>query len=389
MESGRAVRREWRLEPDLVYLNHGTVGVTPNAVLEAQAEIRRRIETNPSRHLLREVTGLLGDPPSPGSLRAAVEQAAGLLGARAADTVPVENATTAVNAVLQSLGLGPGDRVVVFETAYGGVRQAVRHACRRSGAKVVELRLPHPIESPEQVAEAVSDALPDGPGLALWDHIVSATGAVLPVRPLVRLWRDRGLRVLIDGAHAPGQIELDVPSYGAAASLGNLHKWAFAPRSSGLLWVAPELQAQVHPAVVSWNLDRGLAAEFDWTGTRDPSAFLAVPAALRFLERLDFATLRAYNHGLLWEGVRFLTDRWGTAASACESLSAFMAAVELPPRFEASPANAARLRDALLFAHRIEVPVFELGGHLWVRLSVQVYNERADFERLAEALDAL
>ncbi|MCE2391561.1 MAG: aminotransferase class V-fold PLP-dependent enzyme [Proteobacteria bacterium] len=388
MEFGSSVRGEWRLEPGLVYLNHGTVGVTPAAVLEAQAEIRRAIETNPSRHILREIVGMLGEP-APGRLRAAVERAAVLFGARAEDVVPVENATTGVNAVLHSLGLGEGDKVVIAETTYGGVREAVRHACRLAGAQPVSVRLPHPIRSPEAVLEALDAALPSGPGLAILDHIVSETGAVLPVRELVRLCRERGLRVLIDGAHAPGQIQLDVPSYGADAYVGNLHKWAFAPRSCGLLWVAPELQPRMHPVVVSWNLDQGFAAEFEWTGTRDPSAFLAVPAALDFLDRLDFEALRKYNHGLLWRGVEWLNGLWDTSTTAGEKMSAFMTAVELPPRFEATPANASRLRDALLFEHRIEAPVFEFGGRLWVRLSVQVYNEFRDFERLAEALDAL
>ena len=388
MQFGRAVRGEWLLEPGLVYLNHGTVGVTPTVVLEAQAEIRRRIETNPSRHILREIVGMLGEP-APGALRAAVEKAAELFNARPDDVVPIENATTGVNAVLQSLELGAGDKVVIAETTYGGVRQAVRHVCRRSGAELVCLRLPHPIEAPEPVLEAVAAALPAGPGLVVLDHIVSETGAVLPVRELVGLCRDRGLRVLIDGAHAPGQIELDVASYGADVYVGNLHKWAFAPRSCGLLWVDPELQPRIHPAVVSWNLDQGFAAEFEWTGTRDPSAFLALPTAMDFLERLDFAALREYNHDLLWRGVEWLTGRWRTSAAVSEKMSSFMAAVELPRRFEASSANASRLRDALLFEHRIEAPVHELGGRLWVRLSVQVYNEFKDFERLAEALDAL
>ncbi len=160
-----------------------------------------------------------------------------------------------------------------MDTTYGGVRQAVRHVCRRTGASAVAADHPCPIREPGEVLAAIDRAITPRTRLAVLDHIVSETGVVLPLREMVALVRERapGVRVLVDGAHVPGQLALDIPSIGADWYAGNLHKWAFAPRSCGILWAAPEAQDGLHPTVVSWNLDQGFTAEFDWTGTRDPS----------------------------------------------------------------------------------------------------------------------
>ncbi|HVR29015.1 MAG TPA: aminotransferase class V-fold PLP-dependent enzyme, partial [Thermoanaerobaculia bacterium] len=396
---GRAIRSEWPLDPAIAYLNHGTVGVTPRAVLAAQTAIRDEIETNPSLHVLRRVTPMLGGEERRGALREAAERVAAFLGARGDDLVFVDNDTTGINAVLHSFDLGPGDDVLVTSTTYGGVRQAVRYACRRSGASMVVAEDPSPIGEPGEVLAAVERAITPRTRLAVLDHIVSETGVVLPIADLVALCRARGgpdLRVLVDGAHVPGQLALDVPAIGADWYAANLHKWAFAPRSCGVLWAAPAAQEDLHPAVVSWNLDGGFTAEFDWTGTRDPSAFLAAPAGISFLESLGFAAARAYNHRLLWEGVSLLGERWaggepgeGWQVVAPESMSGAMTAVRLPAVLGGDRTAAERLRDALLFEHGVEVSVFPWRERLWVRLAVQVYNETEDFERLAAGVDAL
>lgn len=384
---GRPILGEWLLDPELTYLNHGTVGATPRVVLDAQEAIRREIEINPSAMILREITPLLGG--SGGRLRAAAGEVADFLGARSEDVAFVGNATEAVNAVLRSRSLGSGDKLLITETTYGGVREAARYACRRSGAELVVAELPCPIGGPAQVLGAIERALLPGTRLAILDHIVSELGVVLPVRELAALCHERGVDVLIDGAHAPGQIPLDVPGLGADWYVGNLHKWAFAPRSCGVLWSAPGAREGLHPLTVSWNLDQGFAPEFDWTGTRDPSAYLAAPAGLAFLRRLGVEALREYNHSLVLRGAALLCERWGGQPLAPADMTAFMATVPLPSVLEASPESARGLRDRLLLEHRIEVPIFAWRDRLWSRLSVQVYNELDDFERLATALAAL
>jgi len=395
---GRALMREWPLDPAIHYLNHGTVGVTPRAVLDAHTAIRDQIERNPSRHLLRDVVTMVGVEERRGRLREAAETVARFVGAQGADLVFVDNDTTGINAVLQSFDLRPGDQVLAMDTTYGGVRQAVRHVCRRTGAMVVAADHPCPIRAPGDVLASIDRALTQQTRLALLDHIVSETGAVLPLQEMVALCRRRvpGIKVLVDGAHVPGQLALDIPSIGADWYAANLHKWAFAPRSCGILWAAPEAKAGLHPTVVSWNLDQGFTAEFDWTGTRDPSSFLAAPAGLAFLERLGFAAARAYNHDLLWQGIALLERRlarWAEGEAvetvAPESMSGSMIAIRLPLRLGRDVEAARRVRDCLLFDHSIEVQVIAWRERLWMRVSVQVYNELADLELLADAIDAI
>jgi len=194
--------------------------------------------------------------------------------------------------------------------------------------------------------------------------------------------------VLVDGAHAPGAIALDVSSLGVDWYAANLHKWVFTPRASGFLWVAPEQHEGVHPTVISWGLGEGLSAEFDLPGTRDPSPFLAAPEAIAFFRDLGVEAVRAYNHGLAWEAARQLSRRWGTKLGMGEEMVGTMATVPLPEGLGSTPEDAARLRDALLFEDRIEVQLHAWRGRLWVRVSAQVYNDLGDIERLAAAVEA-
>jgi len=378
---------EWYLDPAFAYLNHGTVGATPRAVLEAQAAIHREIERHPARFLLRELKPMVGaERAAKGRLRAAAEAVGAALGARGEDLVFVENATTGVNAVLRSFDLGRGDEVLITDHTYGAVGNAAAYACRRAGARLNTVALPYPPPAGDELVAAVAAALTPGTRLAILDHIVSDAAYVMPVAALVSSCRERGVKVLIDGAHAPGMLELEIAALGADWYVGNLHKWMFAPRGCAVLWAAAEAQDQLHPAVVSWGLDQGFNAEFDWTGTRDPSPYLAAPTAIAFLERLGGGAVRAYNHDLVCEAARMLRRRWGSPPGAPEAMTGSMTLVQLPEHLEASAEAANRLRDALLFEHRIEVPVMAWRERLWVRISAQVYNEMADFERLAAAL---
>jgi isopenicillin-N epimerase len=249
--------------------------------------------------------------------------------------------------------------------------------------------------APGDVLAAIERAITPRTRLALIDHIVSETGVVLPVREMVVLLRERapGARILIDGAHVPGQLALDISSIGADWYAANLHKWAFAPRSCGILWAAPEAQAGLHPTVVSWNYEQGFTNEFDWTGTRDPSSFLTAPAGIAFLERLGFAAARAYNHDLLWRGVALLRERLAPLAegepmptAAPESMSGSMTTLRMPRVLGGDTAAANRLRDRLLYDHAIEVQVVAWRERLWLRISIQVYNEIEDLELLARAI---
>jgi len=388
MSFGRTMLEHFPLEPQAVYLNHGTVGVTPWRVLEAQQAIRNEIERHPARYLLRELSGLTASSKlAQPRLRSAAQEVAQFLGARGEDLVFVGNATTGVNAVLRSLGLEPGDEILIANLAYGAVANAAAFVARERGAKVVRLELPFPLADPGLYVEAVDQALTPRTKVAILDHITSETALILPLAEMAERARAKGVLVLADGAHAPGQIPLEIPALGVDWYVANLHKWAFAPRGCGILWAAPERQKGLHPPVISWGLDQGFTQEFDWVGTQDPSAYLAAPEGIRFMRDLGVEAMRQYNHDLAGGAARMLMERWNLELPTPQSMIGSMVTLPLPQGLGSSPADAARLKDTLLFEDHIEVPVMAIGGRLWARISAQIYNDLSDIERFAQALE--
>lgn len=390
MPFGRAALPDWPLDPDVTYLNHGTVGVTPRQVLVVQQAIKDEMERAPSQFLLRAQSGLVGAPLTrPSRVRQAAAEIAAAVGARGDDVVFVDNATTGVNAVLRSLPLAPGDELLLTDHNYGATLRTAQFVAREHGATVRVARVPYPRFDPAALVESVARTISDRTRIAVLDHITSETALVFPLAELAAVCRARGVPVLADAAHAPGALRLDVPALGVDWYSANLHKWACSPRSCGFLWARPERQASLHPPVISWGLDQGFTAEFDWVGTRDVSAWLAAPAGFAFLDALGPDDVWRHNHGLAWEGAQFLAHRWGTTLGFHEHDVAFMATIPMPSSRGSEPADAARVRDALLFDHRIEVQVHSGHGCLWARISAQVYNEMADIERLADAVAGL
>lgn len=386
---GRHMLEHWMLDPTITYLNHGTVGAPPKPVLAAQQAIRDEIERQPSRFLLRELVTLVGSPSErPSRLRRAAAAVAEFVGVPADDLVFVDNATTGVNAVLRSLGLRAGDEIVITSFAYGATANVAAFVAQESGAHVRTIELPRPIHGCGGLVDAVASALGSRTRIAVIDHITSESALIMPVAEIAALCRARDVPVLVDGAHAPGTLPLDLDALGVDWYVGNLHKWAFAPRSCGILWADRDRQAHLHPPVISWGLGKGFTAEFDWVGTRDPSPYLAAPDGIAFMRELGESDVRAYNHALAWQGAQLLGERLETTLGVDERLIGAMATVPLPQGFGSTAADAARLRDALLFDDRIEVQVHASHGRICVRLSGQVYNDMADVERLAESLAA-
>lgn len=387
---GRHMLDHWSLDPGITYLNHGTVGAPPRRALAAQQKIRDEIERQPSRFLLRELSSIVVGVPrhEPPRLRVAAEAVASFVGTSGSDLAFVDNATTGVNAVLRSFDLKSGDEILITDHAYGGIANAAAFVARERGARVQTLELPYPSSTPGSIVEAVTAALGPRTRVAIVDHITSESAMILPIAEIAARCREKGVAVLADGAHAPGALPLDIPALGVDWYAANLHKWAYAPRSCGFLWAAADRQKGLHPPVISWGLDKGFADEFDWVGTRDPSAHLAAPEGIAFMRELGLEEVRAHNHGLAWDAARMLTERWGTDLATDEAMVGTMATVPLPASFGTNKEDAARLRDALLFEDRIEVQVHAWRGRLWVRVSAQVYNDMSDIERLAEAVTA-
>ena len=292
------LRSHWLLEEGLAFLNHGSFGACPRAVLEEQSRLRAEMERNPVRFLWREIAGRID---------AAREELARFLGADVEDLAFVTNATTAVNSVLRSLDLQPGDELVATDHGYNACNNVLAECARRSGAKVVTAEIPFPIAGPDDVVSAVLAAVTPRTRLVLIDHVTSPTALVLPVAEIIREMDARGIDVFVDGAHAPGMLPLDLRALGPAYYTGNLHKWVCAPKGAGFLFARRDRQAGLHPATIShgYNTPRPGRSrfhdEFDWQGTLDVTAWLAVPAALRFCESLfpgGWTELMAHNHQL-------------------------------------------------------------------------------------------
>jgi isopenicillin-N epimerase len=321
----------------------------------------------------------------PAAWRAAAAALAAHLGARGNDVVFVANATAGCNAALRSLDFSPGDEILVTNLAYGAIAKAVRYVAARSGATVIEAEIPLPLPDTAAIVAAVAARLGPRTRLAVFDHVASASALVLPVPELTRLAREAGARVLIDGAHAPGQVPLDVPATGADWYVGNCHKWLFAPRGCGFLWAPEARQAELHPLAISHGYGAGFLAEFDWTGTIDPTPFLCVPDGIACHARFGGPALMARNKDLALAAARLLAARWGTALGGPPEAFAAMVTVRLPAG-EATPEAGRALQRRLAEEHRIEAAIVAQSGSLWVRVAAQAYNALADYERLAAVI---
>ena len=394
---GRSLLPLWPLDPAITYLNHGTVGATPRAVLAAQQALRDEIERQPARFLLRELTPI-GRPDEnpdralPGGprrrLRAAAAAVAPWLGVAGEDIVFVDHATPGGHAVRASGPLAPGDAVLVTNRSDGAVARATAHHAARAGAAVVTATLPFPVASGDALIDALQAALTPRTRLAVLDHVSPETALVMPLARMAAACRARGIAVLADGAHAPGALPVDIPSLGVDYYTANLHKWAFAPRSAGILWAAPERRASLHPLVASWGTGGGWIAEFDWIGTRDPTPFLCAPDGFAFIDEAlgGRATLWAHNHALAWRTAERLTTGWGLPWATPRHMVASMVTMPLPPALGRGFEAAMALKTWLLASAQIEAQILAIDDTLVWRFSAQAYNDDEDVERFAQAL---
>jgi isopenicillin-N epimerase len=367
---GRAVRHAWRLDPDFVTVNHGSFGATPECVLAEQADWRRRMEAQPTRFMGTVL---------PDALRDAAGRLAEFLGARGDDIAFVDNATSGCNAVLRSLSLQPGDEVLVLDHGYGAVRNTVRFVTQRAGARMTEAAIPFPHVTADSLVSAVAVALTSRTRLLVIDHITSGSALVMPLERIIALCHDAGVQVLVDGAHGPGHIDIDLASIDADWYTGNCHKWLCAPKGCAFLWTSAARQPETHPTVISHGFGKGYLLEFDWTGTRDPSPLLSIGAALDFHVHLGGAALRQRNIELAAEAASLVARRLNTGTLDTECAAA-MRLVRLPL---GAGTDWAPVRGKLLAAGT-DAPVHAIGGALWLRLSAFAYNELEDYARLAD-----
>ena len=383
------MRSEWLLDPDVTYLNHGTVGATPRRALAHQRAIIDEIERQPAKFMLRELADSHADFTFPSRIRVAAAAVAEFVGVAGEDLMFVDNITTGANAILRSFPFVAGDEIAVTSLGYGGVVNAATYVMRTTNGMVRTIELPQPGAERGDYIAAISAGLGDHTRLLIVDHLTPATALVLPLAEIAALCHDRGVLVLADGAHVPGNIAVDIDSFGVDWYVANLHKWAWAPRSAGLLWTAKQHQDYLHPPVISWGLDHGIAAEFDLLGTRDPTHYLTAPFAIELLNEFGgedgVAAIYRYNHELAWWAGECLAGRWGTRFATPEEMIGSMVNVRLPAELGSTSDDADRVRVALE-AEAIEVPIYAGPDGLTTRISAQIYCDRDDIERLGDAV---
>ena len=384
-------RRHWTLDPEVTFLNHGSYGACPARIQLKQQELRQELEKEPVRFMAHRTS--LFDRSR--------ERLAKFVGCPMTDLAFVPNATHGVNAAIGSQRWKPGDEVLVTDHEYNACRNALDFAAERWGATVVVVKLPFPLKDPQEVVDAMMAKVTPRTVFCLVDHITSPTALVLPVAEIIQAIHAKGIRVLVDGAHAPGQLPLNLKKLGADYYTGNLHKWACAPKGSAFLYVRPELQEEVHPVAIShgYNADptnRSLfLQEFDWTGTFDPTAWACVVHVLDFMEDLvdgGWDAIMKRNHELALSMRSMLAYRFGTELPAPDSMIGTMAAVFIP---QAAVLTVDKRKTSVYAELQnqwgIQIPAIPLPDDLGtvVRLSAHVYNTESEYIRLAEAVESL
>ncbi|HSE69604.1 MAG TPA: aminotransferase class V-fold PLP-dependent enzyme [Nocardioidaceae bacterium] len=367
------------LDPDVVHLNHGAFGTVPDEVAATAARWRAAAEANP--HRFHRVD-------APAGVRAARGAAAAFVHAAPEDVALVRNVSEAVATVLHAVGLGPGDEILLSDHAQGGVRLAVDAACRRTGARAVEVVLP--LDATERsIVEAFTAGAGPRTRLVLVDQITSLTATVMPVAAVAAAVRAAApaAAILADAAHVPGHLDVDPAGLGVDFWAGNLYKWAFAPRGSAVLWVAPHRRPGLQPLVPSWGADEPFPVPWDHPGNQDWATWLAVPAALEFFAAQGGFEQVRRNSELVHAGQRHVAEALGTELAGLPATPApCMRLVHLPAGVLDGPEDARDLYERLSTEHRIEVGPVWFGGQGLVRFSGQVYNDPGDYDRLADVL---
>ena len=379
------------LDPAVTFLNHGSYGACPRPVFEAYQRWQMQLERQPIA-FLDPARGLSG------WMRDARVALAGEVGASADDLVGLTNATVGLNIVAQSLPLGPGDEILTSDHEYAALEKTWAYVCRKTGAKVVAVRIPLPLTTEAQFTDAILDGMNDRTRVLFLSHITSATALVFPIERVVAEAKARGIWTVIDGAHTPGHIALNLAALGADFYAGNCHKWLMAPKGSAFLQVRPEMQALINPLVIShgWTADSNAATEpgpfgnpafidrLEMQGTRDPAAWLSVPAAIAFRREHGWDKVALQCRQLVQDTAARVRQMTGLAAlSSPEFCAPQMVSMPVPP------CDIAKLKTDLIDRYNIEIPCFTWQDHHIVRVSAQGYNTQADMDFLVQALSEL
>lgn len=376
---GRHLMPLWPLRQDATHFNHGAFGACPHEVLAAQSAARDEMERALDQFFRRRVVPGGGDS----AVRAAAAALAPFVGTDGMRLALVENATTAMTDVIASREFERGDEILFTDHTYNAVRLAIEHVARKTGAVPRKVEIPIPIRS-DDIVDRIVEAAGPRTRLAVIDHITSPTALVLPVAEIVAELGRKGVPVLVDGAHAVGQVPIALDALGAHWYVSNAHKWLYAPKGTAFLYAKPGGEKDLIPLAISHYNHVGFPECFDYVGTRDVTGWMALPAALAFVERFGAAAIREYNSSLA-RRARALVEEVGAVPLGPDHMSAAMRAYILPQR-EKAPSDGVEFMNRLWEVHRIQVPPAMFGGHLILRLSAQIYVEEADIARLCDVL---
>ena len=376
------LKDEFLLDPSVIYLNHGSFGACPRPVFEAYQRWQLELEREPVDFIGRRRGARMAE---------ARARLAAFLGVEASEVVYFPNPTTAANMAVRSLTLGPGDEVLTTDHEYGAMNRTWDFYAQRAGFSYVHRPMPLPMTTPEAFVEAFWGGVNARTRVIFISHITSPTALRFPVEAICRRARAAGILTIIDGAHAPGQIPLDLHALGADIYLGAAHKWLCAPKGSAFLYARPETQSMLLPLVVSFGYDSAAPGEsrfidyHEYQGTRDFSAYLATPAAIDFQAAHDWPAVRADCHALVQTARKRINDLTGLEPICPDSTDWFgqMATIRLPA------IDFGRVGSQLWERYRIEVPLVDWNGQAFVRLSCQAYNSAEDVEALIRALAEL
>ena len=383
--------RYWTLDPSVTFLNHGSFGACPLAVLEAQQHLRERVEKDPVQFFRRDLEPLWDE---------ALHQLSEFLGAVPEQLAFVPNTTTGINTILRSIQLERGAELLTTTHSYPACRNALEEAAARVGGTVVAVQVPFPLRTPAQVLQPILEAITPKTQIALFDHVASSTGIIFPIERIIQELAAMNIDVLVDGAHAPGMVPLELERLGAAYYVGNCHKWLCAPKGAGFLYVRRDKQPSLHPLVIShgarsFRTDRSrFRLEFDWTGTHDPTSYLTVPVAIHHIASLvegGWPTVRERNRLLVLAGRRRVCTQLNVETPCPDTMVGSLAAIPFPdsdPHAKSEEWTADPEQEALFAQYRIEVPIspWPARPKRLLRLSAHLYNSPSQYNHLAAAL---
>lgn len=372
---GHSIKKEWLLDEDITFLNNGSFGSVPKIILEEYEKLNRQIEKEPIEFFLRQYFPMI---------RESAKKLSDFVGVSSKDLVFVENATAGINTILNSIApiLNKDDEIIFTNYVYPAIKNAIYYICKKTGSLAREIFIPYPIENDKIIFNSIEEGLSRKTKIAVIDHIASSTSVILPIKDIVKLCKANGTLILIDGAHSPGMIDLNINELSPDFYVGNCHKWLYTPKGTALLYCRKELQELLHPLVISLDYGKGFTNEFDWVGTRNPSSWLSVPKALEFYNGIGKQEIQSYIHNLSIEASELIIKELNINMNLNRKLHGAMVSFPIENEKFSNRTNPNELRNLIYDKYKIEVPFFNFNGKILFRISSQIYNELYDYEKL-------